>query len=135
VNTALAGTIQTLKTYGGTQSNGSPRHQVWVNEFGKLTRRDDPATASVNEQTTSETSQLNWLNGFLDRLLPKRAAWNLGPVFWYAIRDSHIQTEDWNRFGLRRTNANDTDGGAKPAWDAYVGRSRSSQPVPLPTLR
>ena len=135
VNTALAGTIQTLKAYGGTQSGGRPRHQVWVNEFGKLTRRDDPATPSVNEQTTSETSQLNWLNGFLDRLLPNRAAWNLGPVFWYAMRDSHIQTEDWNRLGLRRTNSDDTDGGAKPAWDAYASRSLSSQPVSLPTVR
>jgi hypothetical protein len=51
-------------------SNGSPGHQVWVNEFGKLTRRDDPATPSVNEEATSETPQLNWLNGFIDRLLP-----------------------------------------------------------------
>jgi hypothetical protein len=135
VNIALAGTIQTLKTYGGTKSNGSPRHQVWVNEFGKLTRRDDPATPDVNEQTTSETSQLNWLIGFLDRLLPNRAAWNLGPVFWYAIRDSHRQIEDWNRLGLRRTSTEDTDAGAKPAWDAYASRSLSSPPVPLPTVR
>jgi polysaccharide biosynthesis protein PslG len=135
VNTAIAGTIQTLKTYGGTNANGSPRHQVWVNEFGKLTRRDDPATPNVNEQTTSETSQLNWLNGLLDRLLPNRAAWNLGPVFWYAIRDSHIEIEDWNRLGLRRTTTEDTDGGAKPAWDAYASRSRSAAPVGLPTVR
>jgi hypothetical protein len=52
LNTAIAGTIQMLKIHGGTNPNGSPRHQVWVNEFGRLT---------------------------------------------------HIQIEDWNRLGLRRT--------------------------------
>jgi hypothetical protein len=56
-------------------------------------------------------------------------------VFWYAIKDSHIQIEDWNRLGLRRTNADDTDEGAKPAWDAYASRSLSSLPVSLPTVR
>ena len=53
----------------------------------------------MNEQATSETSQLNWLNGFLHELLANRAAWKLGSVFWYA------------------------------------GRSLSSQPVSLPTVR
>jgi len=36
------------------------------------------------------------------------------------------------RLGLRRTNANDTDAGPKPAWNAYTSRSRSSVELPLP---
>lgn len=140
VNTALAGTVATLKTYGGTESSGSPRHQVWVNEFGRATSNfDDPATAT-NEALASEEAQRTWLNGFLDRLLPKRSEWNLGPVFWYAIRDSHAATQAaadaWLRLGLRRTNADDTDGGPKLAWDAYTARSRAAtEPLHLPVLR
>jgi hypothetical protein len=52
-----------------------------MNEFGTLTPGDDPATPEVNKRATSDTSQLNWLNGLLDRLRFHRAAWNLGPMF------------------------------------------------------
>jgi hypothetical protein len=42
VDTFLAGTVQTLKTYGGATWQGAPRHQVWVTEFGRPTDLDDP---------------------------------------------------------------------------------------------
>jgi hypothetical protein len=132
---AIGATVATLKTYGGTRPDGSPRHQVWVNEFGRSTKADDPATPTVNEQTTTEETQRAYVAAFLDRLLPNRAAWNLGPVFAYAIRDSHVPTEAWHRLGLRRTNANDTDAGPKPAWDAYTSRSRPAPLLDLPALR
>ncbi len=53
----------------------------------------------------------------------------------YATRDSHTQSEDWNGLGLRRTNPDHTDGGAKPAWDPYASRSLSAPTLPLPTVR
>jgi hypothetical protein len=125
VDTFIAGTVQTLKTYGGT-SQGAPRHQVWVNEFGRPTALDDQ---------TSEEAQRAWLDGFLDRLLPKSTAWNVGPVMWYSLRDSHQPTASWLRQGLRRTTAGDTDAGPKPSWDAYTARSRSADFVWLPAVR
>jgi hypothetical protein len=45
-----------------------------------------------------------------------------------------IEGEDWNRLGLPRTNPDDTDGGAKPGWDAYASRGLSSPAVSLPTV-
>jgi hypothetical protein len=134
VNTALAATVNTLKTYAGTGAGGAPRQQVWVNEFGKATARDDPAT-TTDEELASEPAQRDWMNGFLDALLPHRSDWNLGPVFWYALRDHTETSQTWYRLGLRRTNSDDTDGGAKLAWDAYVSRSSTAADVPLPTLR
>jgi polysaccharide biosynthesis protein PslG len=135
VNTAIGGTVNTLKTYGGTEANGSPRHQVWINEFGRTTRYDDPATPDVNEQATSEESQRQWLENFLTTLLPHRSDWNLGPVMWYSLRNSHEPTENWLRLGLRHTNADDTDGGVKPAWGGYVSRSSARELLELPKVR
>jgi hypothetical protein len=129
---AIGGTVATLKTYAGTDPSGAPRQQVWLNEFGKSTSPDNPATANVNEQQTSEAAQRDWLNNFLNQLLPKRSAWNLGPVSWYSLRDAASPTASWMRLGLRRTNTNDTDGGAKPAWNAYTSRSRAAAELPLP---
>jgi polysaccharide biosynthesis protein PslG len=134
VDTFLAGTVQTLKTYGGTTSQGTPRQQVWVNEFGRPTNLDDPATAT-DEQATSEAAQRNWQDTFLDRLLPKAAAWNLGPVMWYSLRDSHEPTASWLRQGLRRTTSDDADAGPKPSWDAYTARSRAADFIWLPAVR
>ena len=130
---AIGATVATLKTYAGTDPSGAPRQQVWVNEFGKSTSLDNAATTTKNEQQTSETAQRDWLNNFLNQLLPKRAAWNLGPVSWYSHRDAANPTAAWMRLGLRRTNPNDTDAGPKPAWDAYTSRSRSAAELPLPT--
>jgi hypothetical protein len=81
--TALARTIQTLKTYGGTNSNGSPRHEVWMNEFGRLTPGDDQDTPEVNKRgprarPPSSTGSTVSSTGCVSN----RAAWNLGPVFW-----------------------------------------------------
>jgi hypothetical protein len=126
VDTFIAGTVETLKTYAGTTRTGAPRHQVWVNEFGRPTELDDPA---------SEAAQRTWLDNFLGRLLPKAAAWNLGPVMWYSLRDSHQPTASWLRQGLRRTTADDADAGPKPSWDAYTARSRAADLVWLPAKR
>lgn len=133
VNTYISGTVATLKTYGGKGANGAPSHQVWVNEFGRPTQLDDPAT-STNEQATSEASQRAWLDTFLNQLLPHRSDWNLGPVMWYSLRDSNAPTASWLRQGLRRTTSDDKDAGAKPSWDAYTARSSSAALLYLPDL-
>ena len=125
VDTLIAGTAQVLAPYG---------HQLWVNEFGRPTQPDDPNTAT-NEQATSEEAQRAWEVTFLDRLLAKRSAWNVGPVMWYSLRDSHAATASWQRQGLRRTNSDDTDAGAKPSWDAYLARSIGAAPLALPPAR
>jgi Concanavalin A-like lectin/glucanases superfamily len=130
---AIGATVATLETYAGTDASGAPRQQVWVNEFGKPTTPDNPATTTVNEQQTSEAVQQDWLNAFLDGLLPNRSAWNLGPVFWYSLRDAANPTAAWQRLGLRRTKTDDSDAGPKPAWTAYTARSNSSVSLPLPT--
>jgi hypothetical protein len=44
---------------------------------------DDPATPEVNKRATSETSQLNSLNGLRDRLRFQSRGVKLWPVFWY----------------------------------------------------
>ena len=98
VNTFIAGTVQTLKTYGGVTSNGAPRHQVWVNEFGRPTELHNPDTAA-DERAASDAAQRGWLDGFLGRLLPQASAWNLGPLMWYSLRDSHQPTASWLRQG------------------------------------
>jgi hypothetical protein len=134
VDTFLAGTVQTLKTYGGATSQGAPRHQLWVNEFGRPSELDDPNTPT-DERATSEATQRTWMDTFLNRLLPKAAAWNLGPVMWYSMRDSHQPTASWLRQGLRRTTPDDADAGPKPSWDAYTARSRVADSVWLPSVR
>ena len=92
-----------------------------MNEFGRPTA-DDPATPE-DEAAASELTQRDWLNTILDGLEPRRSSWNLGPLMWYSLRDSHAATASWHRQGLRRTTADDADGGAKPSWDAYADRS------------
>jgi polysaccharide biosynthesis protein PslG len=134
VDTFLAGTVQTLKTYGGATHQGAPRHQLWVNEFGRPTDLDNPTTPA-DERASSEAAQRTWLDNFLNRLLPRAAAWNLGPVMWYSMRDSHEPTASWLRQGLRRTTPGDADAGPKPSWDAYTGRSRAADFVWLPAVR
>jgi polysaccharide biosynthesis protein PslG len=134
VDTFLAGTVETLKTYGGATSQGIPRHQVWVNEFGRPTDLDDPNTPA-DERASSEAAQRTWLDTFMARLAPRAASWNLGPVMWYSMRDSHDPSASWLRQGLRRTSADDADAGAKPSWDAYTARSRAAGPLWLPTVR
>jgi polysaccharide biosynthesis protein PslG len=134
VNTLIAGTVQTLKTYGGVTATGTPKQQVWLNEFGRPTQVDDPATP-VDEQADSEAAQRAWLDAFLDRLLPNRTAWNVGPVMWYSLRDSHEPSASWLRQGLRRTAPDDTDAGPKPSWDAYTARSAVADLLLLPAKR
>src|SRR5436305_4683463 len=82
VNTLVAGTVNTLKTYAGS-SAGAPRQQVWLNDFARPTSLDDPALAT-DELAASEATQRAWLDQLLSLLLPNRASWNLGPVSWYA---------------------------------------------------
>ncbi|HLM10231.1 MAG TPA: hypothetical protein VK307_10995 [Thermoleophilaceae bacterium] len=130
----VAGTVATLKTYGGVETSGAPRHQVWVNEFGRPTLPDDPATPE-DEAATSEAAQASWQGSFIGYLEQNRAAWRLGPLMWYSLRDSHAATASWERQGLRRTTADDTDGGAKPSWDAYVARSSTAPLLDLPVAR
>jgi len=130
----IAGTVATLKTYGGVEATGAPRHQVWVNEFGRPTAPDDPATPE-DEAVLSEQAQAAWLNTFVDNVEANRAAWNLGPLLWYSLRDSHAPTASWLRQGLRRTNDDDTDGGAKASWGAYTARSAAAPLLNLPVAR
>ena len=133
VDTLIAGTVETLKTYAGVTADGAPRQQVWVNEFGRPTLPDDPTTPE-DEQATSEESQRTWLETFLDLLLAHRSDWNLGPVTWYSLRDGPVTTASWERQGLRRTSTEDTDAGPKPSWDAYIELSTVADLLYLPGL-
>jgi len=128
---AIGDTVATLKQYAGVSATGRPRQQVWLNEFGHPTALDDPTTAA-NEQLDSEPAQRDWLNGFLDGVLAHRSDWNLGPVYWYSVRDAPDPSASWLRLGLRRTKPDNTDGGAKPAWNAYVARSGSAATLSAP---
>jgi hypothetical protein len=133
VTTLIARTVETLKTYAGTTSDGAPRKQVWVNEFGRPTLPDDPTTPE-DEQATSEEDQRLWLDTFLNLLLPRRSDWNLGPVMWYSLRDGPDADASWLRQGLRRTSAEDSDAGPKPSWDTYTARSAPAELLYLPGL-
>jgi hypothetical protein len=133
VNTLIAGTVNTLKTYAGT-SAGAPRQQVWMNEFARPTSPDDPDTPT-DELATSEAAQRDWLDQVMGLLLPKRASWNLGPMSWYALRDYKQPTSASLRYGLRLTNADDTDAGPKLSWTDYAARSAAAAPLPLPVAR
>jgi Divergent InlB B-repeat domain len=133
VNTLIADTVATLKTYAGATADGAPAKQVWLNEFGRPTVPDDPVTPE-DEQASSEEAQRVWLESFLDLLLPHRADWNLGPVMWYSLRDGPAATASSERLGLRRTTLEDTDGGPKPSWDTYTARSVSADELYLPGL-
>ncbi len=134
VNTLIAGTVNALKTYGGVEASGAPKHQVWVNEFGRPTTPDDPATLA-DEQASSEAVQKTWQDDFIGYLETNRTAWNLGPLMWYSLRDSHAATASWHRQGLRRTTSEDTDAGPKPSWEAYATRSVLADWVNLPVAR
>jgi len=135
VNTLIKGTVETLKTYAGTDSSGAPRQQVWLNEFGRPTLLADKGRRG----SSTLKQQSDWLKSVLTNLLPQRGAWNLGPVSWYSLRDYKYATDSsadaWLRLGLRFTNADDTDGGPKPAWGDYTKRSRAAAPLPLPVPR
>ena len=133
VNTLVAGTVNTLKTYAGS-SAGAPRQQVWLNEFARPTSLDDPATAT-DELAASEATQRAWLDQLLSLLLPNRASWNLGPVSWYALRDYKDPSTASLRYGLRLTKPDDTDAGPKLGWSDYAGRSASAAQLPLPVVR
>jgi hypothetical protein len=133
VDTLIAGTVATLKTYAGATADGAPRKQVWLNEFGRPTVPDDPDTPE-DEVATSEDAQRVWLESFLELLLPHRADWNLGAVMWYSLRDAPVATASFERMGLRRTTAADADGGPKPSWDAYIARTALAELLYLPGL-
>jgi polysaccharide biosynthesis protein PslG len=133
VNTLVQGTVNTLKTFAGT-SGGAPRQQVWVNEMARPTDLDDPATAA-DEAAASQAAQRDWLDQVLGLLLPKRASWNLGPVMWYALRDYKQPTSASLRYGLRLTNPDDTDAGAKLSWNDLAARAAAATPLALPALR
>ena len=134
VDSLIANTVATLKAYGGVEATGAPRHQVWVNEFGRPTTPDDPATPD-DEAAASELVQRDWLVDVVGRLEAQRAPWNLGPLMWYSLRDAHEGTASWLRQGLRRTTPDDTDAGPKPSWDAYAARSSASGLLNLPVAR
>jgi hypothetical protein len=133
VNTLIQGTVNTLKTYAGT-SNGAPRQQVWVNEFARPTSLDDPST-STDEAASSQVTQRDWLDSVLSLLLPQRAAWNVGPLMWYSMRDYKDPSSASLRYGLRLTNADDTDAGPKLSWNDYASRAAAAAPLPLPVVR
>ena len=117
---------QTMATYGGKQRSGAPRQQLWITEFGRPTTPGDDASAQ---------GQAVWMKRFLDRVNANRAAWNLGPMLAYCVRDARAATESWHLLGLRTTTADDGDGGPKPAWNVFVARSSVAPEIPLPALR
>ena len=100
--TAVGGTVNVLKQYAGTDASGAPRQQVWINEYGNATALDNPAT-TTDEAAQSEVTQRSWLDTFTNGVLANRAAWNLGPLLWYSVRDSYDPNAAWLRLGLRRT--------------------------------
>ena len=102
---------------------------MWVTEFGRFTH---PAS-TPEQQNTYETAQAQYYDGFLNSLLGHRADWNLGPILPYAFRDA--ADPNVTMWGLRRTNADDTDAGPKLAWDVFTSRSRGAADVPLPVQR
>jgi len=134
VDSLIANTVATLKTYGGVEATGAPRHQVWVNEFGRPTALDDPATRD-DEAAASDLLQRDWLVDVVGRLEAQRSAWNLGPLMWYSLRDSDAPDASWLRQGLRRTTSEDTDAGPKLSWDAYAARSSAGGLLNLPVAR
>lgn len=140
---ALESGVEALKASGGTLAGGAPRHQVWVTELGRPTDVDDLRTPAADEQSASEASQSRWLSSVMDRLDSRRAAWSLGPVLWYAMRDVPTsflyrlgvqRTGSDERLGLRRTSPDDSDAGPKPAWEEYALRAAAAGSVALPSI-
>jgi len=121
VNVNIKGTVDTLRTYGGTNSNGAPRHQVWISKLSTPGRTD----------ADSQTAQAAFYDQFLTLLLPKRSAWDLGPVLAYTLRDlaNPAPGDDWGLLGMRRTQSDWGDAGPKPAWGEFVERSCGGEPV------
>ena len=131
---AIGGTVGTQAVRRNRCERSSPAAGLdqRVRQGHRPRRSLDP---DVDESAQSEITQRDWLNAFLDGVLANRAAWNLGPSFWYSIRDDANPNAAWLRLGLRRTNSDDTDGGPKLAWDAYVARSSVAPTLPLPVVR
>lgn len=139
----LGETVAALVRFGGAGPGGAPRHQVWVDEFGHWTQADDVGTPVSDEEAASDGRQRSWLERMLAGLDQRRSAWNLGPTMWYAMRDVPTslfhrigvqRTGQDERLGLRRTNSDDTDAGAKPSWGIYSLAARNAAPVPMPPL-
>src|SRR4051812_4527360 len=95
VDKALSPVVDELRADAGLGSGGAPRQQLWVTEFGRFTH---PAS-TPEQQSTYETAQAQYYDGFLSTLLGHRADWNLGPVLPYAFRDAADPTV--TMWGLR----------------------------------
>jgi hypothetical protein len=132
--TLVRNTAETLKSAAGADPSGAPRQQVWITEFGKTTVRDDPNTAA-DEAADSSYAQNRYYYGLIDRLQKNRAAWNIGPMLVYSIRDAASPTSAWHRYGMRYTNPDGTDAGPKGGWTALTTRSRVAPALPLPVAR
>ena len=118
--------VQTLRTYAGRQSDGQPRHQIWITEFGAPGYAGDAA---------SNRRQSDFVKTFVDTMVQNRSRWNIGPLLPYCLRDLKVASEQWHVLGMRRTTAEDTDAGAKASWDTLLRRTRNAPDLPLPVLR
>jgi hypothetical protein len=114
--------VEALKRYAG-HSKGAPRQQIWITELG---------WAGIDHD--SEQLQHLRLMRILGEFDSRRAAWNLGPVFWTSLRDSPGGSSG-SEMGLRRTRRDGSDRGPKPAWHDYAAFGRSSRRLPLPIVR
>jgi hypothetical protein len=117
---SIGRTAATLSRYAATPA-GAPRHQLWVTEFG---------WGSFDDQ--SEQMQQEYLKRFLAQYAARREDWNLGPLFWYALRDYHVPKRLEYRLGLRRTAPDRADGGPKPGWADFAGYAHSTGMRSLP---
>jgi Glycosyl hydrolase catalytic core len=110
-----------VKSDAGPSAAGTPRQQVWVTEMGWSDSDSDPQT--IADGFADFMNQVN--SG-------SRSSDNVGPVFWYMLRDnSTINTID-DALGLRYTNSDGSDAGAKPIWTTYGATAAQSGTLALP---
>ena len=126
--------MATLTTYAGATADGAPTQAGLAQRVRAARPCPTHPDTPEDEEATSEEDQRVWLETFLELLLPHRADWNLGAVMWYSLRDAPVATASFERMGLRRTTAEDADGGPKPSWDAYTARSDLAELLYLPGL-
>lgn len=100
------------------QKNGDGSKQIWVTEYGAPTggpgsvHELNQLSFSYGNDFMSEIAQKDMLTGALTLY---RGNSNLGPFFWYTLKDSSdSRNTPENFFGIIRF-----DGSQKPAYDAY----------------
>jgi hypothetical protein len=105
----------------GPGANGAPRQQIWVTEMGWSTQVASPMTVAVG---------LQLFFALLDN--GARALDNVGPVLWYDLRDNAALASRDDALGLRLTQPDGADAGAKPAWNVLAAAAEREGTVALP---